>query len=382
MIYYLGYYSCDQIAAEKRVAAPPAMNKMGYIISVLSEIGEQKSIVVSPCETAMKRYVKGGMHELSDRVSLKTFDSFQSRNKIIRGLGHMWTKSQLLLFLMRHVTSDDTVIVYHSLALMGVVKKLKKKKKCNLIIEVEELYSDVKEDVALRAKELEYLQIADQYIVITELLNKEVNLQNKPRIISHGTYRTLPKCGEKFNDGKIHVVYAGSFNPVKGGACSAIEAAEFLDENYVLHVLGKGSVADTETIVQNIEQVSSRSKCQIIFDGYKTGKDFDAFIQSCHVGLSTQQPDGKYNASSFPSKILMYMSNGISVVSIRIPAVDTSDVKDYIFYYDIPTPENIANAIMCVSVDHTCDPSDRLHELHEAFARDLSAFLENEKENP
>jgi len=376
MIYYLGHYNCEQISEEKRIAAPPAMNKMGYIISVLSEMKDYRSIVVSPCETGSYCYVKGNMRDLNECVSLKTFDSFSSQNKIIRGFGHIWTKSQLLRFLLKNVKSDDTIIVYHSLALMDIVKKLKNKKNCCLMIEVEELYSDVREDQVLREKELEYLQTADQYIVITELLNKQVNLQNKPRIISHGTYRTVPKYGEKFNDGKTHVVYAGSFNPVKGGALSAIEAAEYLDDRYVLHILGKGNEADTGTVMKKVEQVSAKTKCNIVFDGYKTGKEFDSFIQACHIGLSTQQPDGKYNASSFPSKILMYMSNGIPVVSIRIPAVDTSDVKDYIFYYDNPTPEDIAHAIMRVPTDSSYDPSDRLHELHEAFARDLRTFLE------
>ena len=70
--------------------------------------------------------------------------------------------------------------------------------------------------------------------MITELLNKEVNLSNKPYIISHGTYHTVPRYCGKFDDGKIHAVYAGSFNPVKGGALTAIGAAEYLDENYDL----------------------------------------------------------------------------------------------------------------------------------------------------
>ena len=149
----------------------------------------------------------------------------------------------------------------------------------------------------------------------------------------------------------------------------------------MLHILGNGSKPDTERVIKKIEQVSSKSKCEIVFDGYKTGKDFDEFIQSCHIGLSTQQPDGKYNASSFPSKVLMYMSNGLPVVSIRIPASENSGVSEYIYYYDKPDPQEIANAIMKLPADYKYDPSGRLDELHEAFARDLSAFLEHEKEN-
>ncbi len=375
MVYYLGYYSCEKIETEQRVASPPAMNKMGYIISVLSEYPNIKILVVSPSETSIHCYVKGTLHNLSENVSLKTFDSFNSKNKLIRGVGHIWTKYQMVRFLMKNVKSDDTVIVYHSLVLMNVVRKLKKKKNFLLIVEAEEIYADVKENDALKKKEMDYLQIADKYIVITELLNKKVNKQNKPKIISHGTYRTVPKYSEKFDDGKVHVVYAGTFNPIKGGVYSAIEAAEYMDENYVLHILGKGSKAETEMVEKKISQISQISKCKIIFDGYKKGKDFDSFIQSCHIGLSTQQPDGKYNETSFPSKILMYMSNGLPVVSIRISAVESSDVSDYIFFYESSTPQNIARAIKSVPFNDVINIQKRINELNERFEKDLFELL-------
>lgn len=376
MIYYLGYYNCEQIAAEKRVAAPPAMNKMGYVISVLSEIVEDKAMVVSPSETSAYRFMRGSVQKIHDRIWLKTFDSLHSRNKLLRGIGHKMTKAQLLWYLLKHVTARDTLIVYHSLVLMELVEKIKHHTGCCLIIEVEELYSDVRGDGTLRKKEIDYLQIADQYIVITELLNQEVNLSDKPYIISHGTYHTVPRYCGKFDDGKVHVVYAGSFNPVKGGALTAIGAAEYLDENYVLHILGKGSDEATAAVRRKIDETVKKTGCKIIFEGYKTGREFDSFIQSCHIGLSTQQPDGKYNASSFPSKILMYMSNGLPVVSVRIPAVATSGVKDYIYYYDAPIPEDIAGAIKQVPVGDTCDPAGRLMELHATFSRNLRTLVE------
>lgn len=376
MIYYLGYYNCEQIAAEKRVAAPPAMNKMGYVISVLSEIADDGATVVSPSETGLYQYVKGSVRDLYDRISLKTFDSLHSKHKILRGIGHILTKTQLFFYLLKHVKAEDTLIVYHATVLMKTVRKIKQFNHCHLIIEVEELYSDVRKDGALRKREIDYLQIADQYIVITELLNSEVNLAGKPYIISHGTYRAVPKYCDKFDDGKIHVVYAGSFNPVKGGALTAIGAAEFLDRNYVLHILGKGSDEATAAVRQKIEQVSTETECRIVFDGYKTGREFDSFIQSCHIGLSTQQPNGKYNASSFPSKILMYMSNGLPVVSVKIPAVESSKVGEYLYYYEEPDPEKIAQAIRQVPTESGTSVLDKLNALDESFRAELSNMLE------
>ena len=376
MIYYLGYYNCDQISAENRKAAPPAMNKMNYVIGALTEIVKDQAMRICPSETGTHAYVKGSVTRLNERFFLKTFDSIGSAHKPIRGLGHWLTKYQLLRYLLRHIRKDDTLIVYHSLGLMDIVRKVKQASGCRLILEVEELYADVREDAALKKKEIDFLQIADRYIMITELLNQEVNLSGKPYLISHGTYQTVPRYGGKFDDGKIHVVYAGSFNPVKGGALTAIGAAEYLDENHVLHILGKGSEEATAAVRRKIDETAARSRCRIIFDGFKTGREFDSFIQSCHIGLSTQQPDGKYNASSFPSKILMYMSNGLPVVSVKIPAVATSGVADYMEYYTVPTSADIAEAVKRISSRDARDPAGRLEELHNAFVRDLKALLE------
>jgi glycosyltransferase involved in cell wall biosynthesis len=349
---------------------------MKYVISVLNEITENETVVVSPCATTLYKYVKGSTTKIEENVSLKTFGSFNGKHRMVRILGHALTRMQFVLFLLTHVKSTDTVIVYHSLALMRIVKALKNIKKCRLIIEVEELYANVREDNRLCQKEIQYLQTADRYIVITELLNKQVNLQNKPKIISHGTYRTVPKYGEKFEDGKIHVVYAGSFNPIKGGAISAIEAAAFLDDTYVLHILGRGTPSQNEMIIHKIAEISQKTECEIVFEGYKTGKEFDAFIQSCHIGLSTQQPDGKYNASSFPSKILMYLTNGLPVVSIKIPAVVTSSVGEYVYYYDIPTSENIAQTIQSVPLGVDLGLSKKLDMLDRDFKVELTELLQ------
>jgi glycosyltransferase involved in cell wall biosynthesis len=142
-----------------------------------------------------------------------------------------------------------------------------------------------------------------------------------------------------------------------------------------MHILGKGTQADTEIIRQRIQQVSTETGCSIVFDGYKTGKEYDTFIQSCHIGLSTQQPNGKYNVSSFPSKILMYMSNGLPVVSVKIPAVYTSNVGAYIYYYDEPTPANIADAVRSVPTHDYILAREKLRELDEKFKKELSDLL-------
>ena len=374
MLYYIGYYHCDAIRDEGRVVAPAAENKMNYMISAISEAYGGRIEVISPAETRRKKLIKGKRIQLDQRVTLKTFSSFCGRSKLIRGIGHLFTRLLFTLYLLFKVGSKDCVIVYHSLAYMKLFRFLKKTKKFNLTIEVEELYADVINDENLRRKEIDYLQIADNYVFITELLKNEVNA-NKSFAISHGTYRAVPDYGFRFDDDRIHVVYAGTFRRAKGGVYTAIEAAKYLDGRYSLEILGKGSEEENEAVQQLIREVSEKTECKVNYVGFKSGQDLNAYIQACHIGLSTQQVDAKFNATSFPSKVLMYMANGLRVVSVRIPAIETSAVGADIVYYDRQDATELANAICSVSFNDDYDSRKQLHRLHGDFVKRLSSLF-------
>ena len=261
--------------------------------------------------------------------------------------------------------------------LINVISLLKKMKKYNIILEVEEIYSDVKNDLNKRKKELKYLQLADKYIFITEMLNKEVNKKDKPYIICHGTYNYEKKLDRiVFNDNKIHCVYAGTFDFLKGGVLASIDSAQYLSNNYCIHILGFGSEEQIDNVKEIIDKVNNKKGARVIYEGLKTGEDYIRFIQSCDIGLSTQNPDAAFNATSFPSKILSYMSNGLRVVSIRIPAIETSDIGKYMYYYDKQTPKDIANAIMNVNLKDDYDSRKIVKDLDKKFKKDLKELLD------
>lgn len=90
--------------------------------------------------------------------------------------------------------------------------------------------------------------IADAFILSNDLLDGKINKYRKPSIVIYGTYKVEQKIVEKFNDGKIHAIYAGTFDANKGGAQIAIQAAEYLPENYHIHICGFGTEQDTENI--------------------------------------------------------------------------------------------------------------------------------------
>lgn len=91
--------------------------------------------------------------------------------------------------------------------------------------------------------------------------------------------------------------------------------------------------------------------------------------------MSTQNPNAKFNDTSFPSKILSYMANGLRVVSIRIPAIEKSAVGKFMYYYDEQTPENIAKAIKSIDFSEEYDSRKTIGVLDKAFICDLKTML-------
>ena len=65
------------------------------------------------------------------------------------------------------------------------------------------------------------------------------------------------------------------------------------------------------------------------------------------------------------------MANGLRVVSIRIPAIEHSEVGSMIYYYDDSMPEKIAEAIMKIDFNDNYDSRKVLERLDAAFRRDL-----------
>lgn len=369
---YLSYYDSDM---QKTNVVLSAVNKINYIVDSLVEQGYNVDII-SPSVSTKNEKIGGRFEKLRESVTFKTFDSLPGGNIFKRFIRRKYIYLQLKRYLKTKLSVNDTVIIYHSLGYYKLYKWLKKKLKVKIILEIEEIYSDVgKTRFVSREKEIKSFSYADAYIFPTELLDNLVNVNKNPSIIIHGTYCVVPYCGQPFDDGRIHVVYAGTFDPRKGGV-QAAAAAAFLNSKYHVHILGFGSDNDKESLLKTINDVSKKTECKITFDGLKSGDEYIKFIQSCDIGLSTQNPNADFNATSFPSKILSYMANGLRVVSIKIPAIEQSTIGKYMYYYDKQTPEEIAKAIIQVDLHDGYDSRKIIKDLDERFACELTKLLE------
>ncbi len=372
-IFYVSYYAPNS-DAEKRNAVMSATNKIDYICEALEKRGCEIEIV-SASKTLLKKYCKARTQKLSEKTSLKLFASLPNSNRVFSLLNRIYIKTQMFFHLLKRTDKNSKVIVYHSLGYMSVIKLLKKIKGFDLIIEAEEVYGDVSGNEKTVKKEYGFFKYADKFIFPTEMFGEKVNTEKKPEVIVYGTYHLEEEKEKMFSDGKIHCVYAGTFDFRKGGAAAAIESALFLDKNYHIHILGFGNEKETEETLALINEVSQTGEAEVTYDGLLSGDEFSAFLQSCDVGFSTQNPSAAFNNTSFPSKILTYMANGMRVVSVRIPVVERSAIGKMMYYYDEQTPENIANAVKSIDFTKGYDSRKCIETLDREFTDGLSLII-------
>lgn len=374
---YICYYDTPD-SKEGRNIVYASTTKLDYIFNSLNRIGIGVDIVSFSGVYGEKiRFCKGAYTQIGDNT-LRKFSSFTG-SKLISYISRKLMALRFIGWFLTHVKRNEKVAVYHSTGYDGMLVWLKKITGCKYIGEIEEIYQDAtKLPAKICKQEWKFINCCDQYLFPTELLNEKINKFHKPVLIIYGLYHIEPIVRNKFNDGLIHVVYGGTFDVNKGGAAAAAETASFLPSNYHIHICGFGNQKDTEHIKGIITKVCQTSKSIVTFEGLKKGRDYVEFIQQCHIGLSTQNPSATFNDTSFPSKILVYLSNGLKVVSIDIPVIRKSKIGGSLEYYQEQSPDKIAAAIRQASEklnDKQQDSRTLLMKLDEEFCKELSLFI-------
>lgn len=369
---YVGYFDSAE-SNEQRAYSAAAAAKMAYLAGTFSRLGHAV-LIVSPSVTRLPSFSPGRTENLTPQIDLKLFASLPRGNKVLNVLGLLFSRTQLFGYLLVNTRRGQPIIVYHSLALQGVVLLSKAIRRFRLILQVEEIYQDVvAASVVSRKLEYRIFRKADALLFPTELLDDKLNTGRKPSAVFHGTYALVEIERKPRADGVTHVVYAGTFDPRKGGAAAAAAAA-YLDASFHLHILGFGSPDQIRDIEQMVAEVQEGTTATITYDGVLSGTDFSKFLADCDIGLSTQDPSASFNDTSFPSKVLTYFAHGLKVVSIRIPAIERSQVASSITFYDTQDPETIATAIVRARDEPPPDPT-LLQRLDERFVSDVSNLI-------
>lgn len=374
-IKYLAFYILNNIKDENRIYSIAAKNKIDYISSVLEQLGYHVEIISPSWTNHEKGFYSSKKILINNSIDLKLFSTFGvPKLRFFRIIKYLWSLFQLIIYLLIKAKKNENIIVYHSTILSAPLRFVKKIKHFQLILEVEEIYSKIAPNKIFDIQENKIIEAADKYIFSTEMLNEKLNQKSKPSIVIYGTYQVEEDRRVKFDDDKIHVVYAGTFDPRKGGALAAA-AAEFLPENYHIHIIGFGSKEQTKKLQDTVNSINKKSKATVSYNGLLQGEDYILFLQKCHIGLSTQNPDAEYNDTSFPSKIFSYMANGLRVVTIRIKSIETSAIGDKVFYYDKQNSKDIANAIISIDFNESYDSRKIIRKLDEKFVEEIGALL-------
>lgn len=369
-IYYLIHFDNKT----NRNVTPSAITKGKYVASALASCSSEVEIVSLAYPT--KDSQDEVYYQVSENVICHLFKGKYSNNRIIRYLNHKLYDKKIRKYLKQNVKKDDIIVVYHSLANMKLVKYIKKNVTDKIVYEVEEIYGDVINDEKTKIKELKAFKNASSYIFSNDYLNTIINTKQLPYVTCYGTYEIPTMYKETFNDNLIHCLYAGTLDCQKQGAAIAINTARYLPNNYIIHILGFGTSQDlsyTKALIDEINKQQGATK--VIYEGVKLNEEYLKFIQKCQIGLSTQNMDASFNDTSFPSKILSYMSNGLEVVSANIEVVKNSKIGQYIHSYEVQDEKEIANVILNINLNAKSNNVDVVKELDKEFKEDLKAML-------
>lgn len=371
-IKYIGYYSEDK----NRNAFPSAVAKMQYIFGALNEVGIKVQII-SPCRLKSKEGKREKTKDIriNEMTTLHLCGSFPEKNRFLRTFQIVYNSIWLFFYLVLNVKKSETILSYHVILLDKIVMLAKKIKGFKVILEVGEIFNDV-ENVALakRDQEINTIHKADYYMYSTELLNEVCNPDNKPFVVAQGSYKVQKEFPLLFNDGKTHIVYAGILRKDKG-VDVAIQLADYLSEEYVIHILGYGDDKDIERVKSEVKRVGINTGCRAIYEGLLSGDQYNQFIQSCDIGLCTQSADVKYNTTAFPSKVISYLSNGIPVIAVKIKSLEFSEVKHLIKLYtnEEHPEEQIAELIDSIKMQGTSKGyiREEIDKLDQNFKKNL-----------
>lgn len=373
-IYYLGYYGSDACSErEPYYANVSSKSKMDYVASALKRSGFRVKII-SVLLSHKNRFFGAKTVDVDSLESVLFLPS--CRNTVFRHMAFARVCAMVYLFfyLILHLRSTDSLVVYHSLSYYRPILWAKMLRRFRVLLEVEEIYS--KSRVGLErfeSREMQTLELANQFIFSNDIL-PHMFAKGKPYIVVYGNYHVHQKPNYEMPRA-VSVVYAGMIDETRG-AFLAAETSALLPSTYVVHILGFGPPSNIARLNAMVNQINGEAGREaLVFHGEMQGQEYSNFLHQCSIGLSLLTTELGHDDYAFPSKVLTYMGHDLFVVTTRNTCITESAVADHVYFCD-STPESVAHAIGSVDLSSTNRPSDVLTSLGARFESELKALLE------
>ena len=373
-VHYIAQYANCEDVGRGYLFSPGGISKMNYFLYSLSQLHVQ-TCVFSLCRHRQKG-LKSRRHGKTPFDQPVTYACSLNLNVRLSGLiANAFAQIQLFFYLLSLSAENDTVLFYHERFYAPVFKIIQKIKKLNIICDIEELYT-VHAQYVPKVIEHEkiYLRSFDKYIVATSELISAIGIKGKPCVVCNGVY--APILAGKLPKGTsyVQILYAGTFDKTKGGVYAAISAFKCLDTKFRLIVCGWGNHEEVSLVQSMAHEVNTeKGEEQITYRGFvpNTSQEYRNLLLSSHIGLSTQNPDGDYNTTSFPSKIFEYMRYGLIVVSTPLKVVETLPIARCVTTIQTYSPQGIAEAIRKASNETPQSQFHFLQEMHNLFLQKM-----------
>lgn len=376
MVYYVAFYNPKEEEG-LRVANYAGEDKIDYICEVLNQMNE-RVVILSNTKSIKKQYLKKTKYVRSSKKAIIMFASLSCSNTLMHVIDVLFGFIQLAIYLLHNVKKGDIVLVYHSLGYRKFFNFFRKIKNFKYLLEVEELFQYIDCANSFKKHENKIFSEPDAFIFSNNILEKKVNVNNKPMAVINGIYKNEKRICEVTKSEKIKVVYAGSLE-IQKGVDFVIRAAEYLDEQYEMKIIGFGRKEDITRVSDLIAEVQVRTNCKITYDGTYKGTAYLSYVQSCDIGVCVQDPEDIFNLYEFPSKIFSYMSNGLRVVVNELEQIKKSEIAKYLTIAEGIEPLQIASAIIDAS-NIQIDASDILSKLNDRFLNKLKDIMNEIRE--
>ena len=379
-IKYIAAFDLDENRNENRLNTLSSTNKINYIITVLNELGYGVD-VISTSQTLNKQCYGGKLINWGENT-LRLFPTTWRGGFFLKALNAIVLRFAICSYLYRKIKKNDVVVVYHSYGHLWIPRILKKKK-AKLIEECEEIYGDIFGKPRLAERERKALKGCYAYIYPTHLLNDVVNKKGAPYLVIHGAYKDVGAsffddevCEEPSlaNRSKYHIAYTGILDPKKG-CIDVVKAAEFLDDNYHIHILGFGGDDEIRILNENIANIKDKTSCEVTYDGLRKGAAYSKYLSLLNLGVCTLNTEQGFIQTQFPSKIISYLAAGIPVLCSDVEAIKTSDVASAITFYQGNGPKAIADGIKSARDKGPVDSKQLLLDCHERFKKEIYELI-------
>lgn len=347
-IWYFGNYEAEKEGCSERFCSLAAVNKMDYIISTAEKLGYQVNIVSSAVKKSPLHFFESQKKEaVSEKVLIIYAPSMKRNNKLIRYFHNILVNVWVFNKLMFLVKKKDPVVVYNRVAYSFPVRLVKKLRKLNVILEIEEINSKVwplkKRQVIAENK---LLKSAGEKVLIVSDVLKEY-LENKEGIVVYGNYiKCFPEKTYNKNTQSIQMIYSGTIDKHKGSAFVALDVLEKLPDHYTLNITGPIDKENKDEFLKIVERINSgpnKKKC--IYHGILPKKEFDDLLYQCDIALNLQQ-EGEFGSFVFPSKILNYLCHGLNVVTTPGESIVRSKLNDILTISESYSEESIIDSIL------------------------------------